>query len=260
MLCRSAKKTKKTSRKAFFQTSSAPWYLLGGVLLISALCTSVFVLLGIVPKQQELQAMGTRIEQLRNQKAVLEKKPAPSKAAQKDIQALLTAVPLTDEQARLVRALKEIQTSSGASIQKLSFVEKKGQESLLGSNLPFAVENQGGAASAAKGAAGGVQLRERKAKLECSGAYAQIVDFIGKLYGMERFASVNKWILEEYKESAAPADTRVWKITLELSLFTSEGYAGKFNPVPQLPAGESQNITEPPKPGDGSSAPLQTAE
>ncbi len=106
---------------------------------------------------------------------------------------------------------------------------------MLGSNLPFAVENQGGAASAAKGAAGGVQLRERKAKLECSGAYAQIVDFIGKLYGMERFASVNKWILEEYKESAAPADTRVWKITLELSLFTSEAMPASSIRSPNCP-------------------------
>jgi Tfp pilus assembly protein PilO len=228
-----------------------PGFILFLVVLAGFLVNlSIFMYL-LLPKLQQKLNTYTRFSQIERQLQNVEKLPIPAKINMKDVETLVKQTPMKENISHYLLSLKEAEQQAGVSITAVTFGEDKENKKKL-EELALQLSNQAGTkqpataqqnstnAAAATGAAPATNtgttngtFLESRINITSVGTYPQIVDFMNKLYQLDRISNMIDWQLEPSGAVEKQADAKV-QAKISIIIYSAPQYEGKFQDVPAI--------------------------
>ncbi|WP_165452281.1 hypothetical protein [Paenibacillus thalictri] len=231
----------------------------------------------IAPQLLEKSSVMSTLANLEGQKQLLDAKPIPAKVTDQDIETLVKQVPVNEESARVVSSLKEIEKSTGATVSNINFGDQKTNQDNLTNILsnaakqgasaanPGTANSQGSQTSQGQGTGGpqqapapvtgaagqnaaGQGISENNWNVVVTGTYPQVVDFMNRLYQMDRLINIKQWSLRATPAASntqEPAQSEKMTLNLVLSMYTAAAYAGQFRSLPPLPVNAPEKRQDP---------------
>lgn len=232
----------------------SPYTAIGAVIITGLLINAYLALALVLPVFQADRALNLQIQTLNEQQLSLENQPIPTQVTVYEMEALLRQVPVKEDLARLLVGFRNIELQSGARIESF---KPDGEVVAADSQRLASPGNPSGEAQAVS--PGGQVTRtsvfhgvkETSLIIEISGTYGQTMDFMNRLYLMERLTQIRQWTLHTVNSSMnganqagtgaieVPSSENVTAgdtvmITMKLSVYTFPGYADHLNELPPL--------------------------
>lgn len=181
------------------------------VLVISYLAYSVFV-----PKLKELEKAQAKLQKYIGEREELLDVKVPKPISAEEKKALAMEVPVSMEQSRFIRMIREAEQEAGVVINSLSFLEQNGTEddksapADKNAKTSAAKTSTAKTSAAASSIAAASTLEESTGKLLVSGDYQQVRKFFERFNQLERLVTFNKWTLstEEVRDQTVSVTTR----------------------------------------------------
>ena len=208
------------------------------VLVISYLAYSVFV-----PKLKELEKAQAKLQKYIGEREELLDVKVPKPISAEEKKALAMEVPVSMEQSRFIRMIREAEQEAGVVINSLSFLEQNGTEddksapADKNAKTSAAKTSTAKTSAAASSIAAASTLEESTGKLLVSGDYQQVRTFFERFNQLERLVTFNKWTLstEEVRDQTVSVTTR--------SVPVYSPYAEQATPAPSQT--QSQTLVAP---------------
>ncbi|MGB8955851.1 MAG: hypothetical protein WCC10_10795 [Tumebacillaceae bacterium] len=183
------------------------------VLVISYLAYSVFV-----PKLKELEKVQAKLQKYVGEREELINVKVPKPISAEEKKALAMEVPVSLEQSRFIRMIRDAEQEAGVVINSLSFPDPNGavddksapDAKTSTAKTSTAKTSTAKSSAAASSIAAASTLEESTGKLLVSGDYQQVRKFFERFNQMERLVTFNKWTLstEEVRDQTVSVTTR----------------------------------------------------
>lgn len=188
------------------------------VLVISYLAYSVFV-----PKLKELEKAQAKLQKYIGEREDLLNVKVPKPISAEEKKALAMQVPVSLEQSRFIRMVRDAEQEAGVVIDSLSFqdpnspVDDKSAPSAKNAKAPTSSTSTAkpntsktSTSAAAASIAAASTLDESTGKLLVSGDYQQVRKFFERFNQMQRLVTFTKWTLstEEVRDQTVSVTTR----------------------------------------------------
>jgi Tfp pilus assembly protein PilO len=142
------------------------------VLLLGILFNGSFYLYRILPQFVPMQNLTAQFDQLESQCIALEKTPIPPKISADEIDGLVQQVPISDNSARFLTELIEIESQSGVEIESISDSSGTTNNDLT-------------------------SFAEQTMEVSILGTYTKLIDFINRVAGLPRFVNSKEWVFSD---------------------------------------------------------------
>jgi Tfp pilus assembly protein PilO len=154
------------------------------VFLLGILFNGSFYLYRILPQFVPMQNLAAQFDQLESQRIALEKTSIPPKISTSEIEGIVQQVPISDNSARFLTELIEIESQSGVEIESIS--DRSGTTN----NDLTELLTSDAANSAAS-------FAEQTMEVSILGTYAKLIDFINRVAGLPRFVNSKEWVFSD---------------------------------------------------------------
>ncbi|WP_127579683.1 hypothetical protein [Paenibacillus koleovorans] len=229
---------KRLSVKELLKQLRKPTAILSFALLFGAGLNVMLALGALSPRLVIHKLTSSQAERLETEKAALEAKPIPVQTTETQVKNLTTRVPIQEEDARLIIALRQIEQMTGVQLTSITFgdvASKNEMDMLIIRNTP--TPSPTATPKPANGAvAAGGPPEKNSVKLIFTSRYAQALAFMKQLQEQERLIRIEGWQFQTGADSQSKlvpgAVTDVVTVNIQLSVYTAKLYADK---LPDLP-------------------------
>ncbi|HEU4965138.1 MAG TPA: hypothetical protein VFV52_15020 [Bacilli bacterium] len=178
------------------QITPKQWAILASLLLVLVvilLAYSVFV-----PKLREVEALEKQLQTVQKSVARLEKIPLPTPLTDAEKLLMAEQVPVSLEQSRLLKAIRQQEADSGVMIRKLAFAGEPQEQA----------EKKTSDKKKAAAASDQTSFQEEHVQLELEGEYPQVRTFLELFARTNRLISVTRWHFDTEPQTVPSEESR----------------------------------------------------